>query len=134
MAGRLNKILLIGNLTRDPEIRYINNTTAVAKFGLASNRKTKQKDETLFIDVIAWEKLGEFANKFLKKGMSVYVEGRLSIREYENKDGEKRRVTELIARDVQMLERAKAETNGEHAAHAPAEEYDEADEFDEVPF
>ncbi len=131
MAGRLNKTQLIGNLTRDPEIRYISNTKAVAKFGLAVNRKTKDKDETLYVDIISWEKLAEKVNTFMKKGMSVFVEGRLVIRNYE-KDGEKRYVTEIVAHDVQMLERAKTESNGGVANHAPEQEYDESDDFDEI--
>jgi single-strand DNA-binding protein len=133
MAGRLNKTQLIGNLTRDPEIRYINNSTPVAKFGIAVNRKTKDKDETLFVDIVSWERTAEKVNKFLKKGMSVFVEGRLVIRSYE-KDGEKRYVTEIVAQDVQMLERARHEGNGS-ASHAQGdEEYGGSEELDEIAF
>jgi single-strand DNA-binding protein len=105
MAGTYNRIVLVGNLTRDPEIRYVDGGgKAVTKFSLAINRRTKQGDETMFIDIIAWEKLGEICNQYLKKGMSTLVEGRLAIRNYETKDGEKRKAVEVIASDMQMLD------------------------------
>jgi single-strand DNA-binding protein len=99
-----NRIVLVGNLTRDPEIRYVDGGgKAVTKFSLAVNRKTKQGDEAMFIDVIAWDRLGETCNQYLKKGAPALVEGRLTIRNYETKDGEKRRAVEIVASDVQFL-------------------------------
>jgi single-strand DNA-binding protein len=105
MAGSYNRIVLVGNLTRDPEIRYVDGGgKAVTKFSLAINRRTKQGDETMFIDIVAWDRLGEICNQYLKKGMSALVEGRLAIRNYETKDGEKRKAVEVVASDMQMLD------------------------------
>jgi single-strand DNA-binding protein len=105
MAGSYNRITLVGNLTRDPEIRYVDGGgKAVTKFALAVNRKTKGNDETMFIDIVAWDRLGEICNQYLKKGMSTLVEGRLVIRDYTNKDGEKRKAVEVVASDMQMLD------------------------------
>ena len=105
MAGSYNRIVLVGNLTRDPEIRYVDGGgKAVTKFSLAINRRTKQGDETMFIDIVAWDRLGEICNQYLKKGMSALVEGRLAIRNYETKEGEKRKAVEVVASDMQMLD------------------------------
>jgi single-strand DNA-binding protein len=101
-----NKIILVGNLTRDPEIRYVGSGAAVTKFTLAVNRRSKQAEETDFIDIVAWDKLAETCNTYLKKGMSCLVEGRLSIRSYEDKDGNKRKATEVVCNVMQMLDRA----------------------------
>lgn len=98
-----NKITLVGNLTRDPETRFLSGGDGVTKFSLAINRRTKQGDETMFVDVVAWSKLGEICNQYLKKGMSVLIEGRLSIRKYDDKDGVKRTAVEVVASDMQML-------------------------------
>ena len=106
MAGSYNKIILVGNLTRDPEIRYVGSGAAVTKFTLAVNRRSKQQEETDFIDIVAWDKLAETCNTYLKKGMSCLVEGRLSIRSYETKEGEKRKATEVVCNTMQMLDRA----------------------------
>jgi single-strand DNA-binding protein len=103
MAGSYNRIILVGNLTRDPEIRYIASGSAVTKFSLAINRRTKGGDETMFVDIVAWDKLGETCNTYLKKGMSTLVEGRLAIRSYEDKEGQKRKSTEVVIDNMQML-------------------------------
>jgi single-strand DNA-binding protein len=105
MAGSYNKVVLVGNLTRDPEIRYIASGSAVTKFALAINRRTKQGDETMYVDVVAWDKLGETCNTYLKKGMSCLIEGRLVIRSFDDKDGNKRKATEIVANEMQMLDR-----------------------------
>ena len=105
MAGSYNKITLVGNLTRDPEIRYVDGGgKAVTKFALAINRKSKAGDETMYIDIVAWDRLGEICNQYLKKGMSALVEGRLVIRDFTNKDGEKKKAIEVVASEMQMLD------------------------------
>ena len=105
MAGSYNRITLVGNLTRDPEIRYVDGGgKAVTKFALAVNRKSKNGDETMFVDIVAWDRLGEICNQYLKKGMSALVEGRLVIRKYDDKDGNKRTAVEVVASDMQMLD------------------------------
>ena len=106
MAGSYNKIILIGNLTRDPEIRYVGSGAAVTKFTLAVNRRTKQSEETDYIDIVAWDKLAETCNTYLKKGASCLIDGRLSIRSYETKEGEKRKATEVICNEMKLLDRA----------------------------
>jgi single-strand DNA-binding protein len=143
MAGSYNRIVLVGNLTRDPEIRYVDGGgKAVTKFALAVNRKTKQGDDTMFIDIVAWDRLGEICNQYLKKGMSALVEGRLAIRKYETKEGEKRTAVEVVASDMQMLDSKRAgngESGGPYAGGArtgtPAGgAYDDPGVDDEIPF
>ncbi|HTV74419.1 MAG TPA: single-stranded DNA-binding protein [Candidatus Acidoferrales bacterium] len=142
MAGSYNRITLVGNLTRDPEIRYLSSGSGVTKFALAVNRKTKQGDETMFIDVVAWDKLGEICNTYLKKGMSVLVEGRLSIRNYDDKEGVKRKAVEVVASDMQMLDSkrsggANGEFGGAPAATRGASvgaDFDQEAMDDEIPF
>jgi single-strand DNA-binding protein len=116
MAGSYNRIILVGNLTRDPEIRYVQSGSAVTKFALAVNRRTKGGDETTYVDIVAWDsgnyKLAETCNTYLKKGMSVLVEGRLVIRSFEDKDGNKRKATEVVIDNMQMLDRAGAGAGG----------------------
>lgn len=112
MAGTLNKVLLIGHLTRDPEIRYTQSGKAVTKFPLAVNNP-RNKDETTFVDIIAWDKLGETCNTYLKKGTFTLVEGRLVIRNYDDKDGNKRKATEIVINNMQMLGNKPADGAGE---------------------
>jgi single-strand DNA-binding protein len=100
--------LLIGNLTRDPELRYTPQGTAVCTFGVATNRQwtTEQgekKEETEFHTVVAWNRLAEICAEFLKKGRSVFVEGRISSREWETPDGSKRKSVEIVANEVIFL-------------------------------
>ncbi len=119
MAGSYNRIVLVGNLTRDPEIRYVNEGgKAVTKFAIAVNRKTKQGDDTMFVDIVAWDRLGEICNQYLKKGMSALVEGRLAIRKYDDKDGNKRTAVEVVASDMQMLDSKGRSTGGDGGSYA----------------
>ena len=111
MAISLNKVFLIGNLTRDPELRYIPSGTAVAGFDLAINRpyltKTgEKKEETSFIKIVVWARRAEVCAEYLKKGSPVFVEGRMRSRSWEAKDGQKRSTVEVIASNVQFLRRA----------------------------
>jgi single-strand DNA-binding protein len=99
-----NHLTLVGNLTRDPEVRYVDGGgKAVCKFAIAINRKTKNADEVMYVDIVAWDRLGEICNQYLGKGDPVLISGRLSIRDYTNKDGEKRKAVECVASDMQML-------------------------------
>jgi single-strand DNA-binding protein len=147
MAGSFNRITLVGNLTRDPEIRYVGSGAAVTKFTLAVNRRSKQQEETDYIDCVAWDKLAETCNTYLKKGMSCLVDGRLSIRSYETKEGEKRKATEVVVNTMQMLDRANRGGGGDDGgsyeraprAAAPASSgggagYDESLDEEEIPF
>lgn len=108
--GNHNRIILIGNLVRDPEIRYMHSGSPVTKFTIAVNRRTKQDDSVDFIDVVAWDKLAETSKTYLKKGMAVLVEGRLAIRPYESKTGEKHSAAKVAMSFMQMLNRFADET------------------------
>ncbi len=106
----LNRIILIGRLTRDPELRYTPQGVPVASFTLAVDRPFSNQQgqrETDFIDCVAWRKLGETVGNHLAKGRLVALEGRLQIRSYEAQDGTKRRVAEVIADSVRFLDRPK---------------------------
>lgn len=103
----LNKIILIGRLTRDPELRYTKTGYAVTRFTIAVDRQFKGKDgkkETDFIQVVAWQKLAEIFCQYMTKGKLISVDGTLQIRDYEDK-GEKKYISEVIASDIRFLER-----------------------------
>ncbi|ASS73578.1 hypothetical protein CIG75_00370 [Tumebacillus algifaecis] len=105
----LNRIILIGRLTADPELRYTPSGTAVAQFTLAVDRQRSNQNgerETDFINIVVWQKLGELCAQYLRKGRLAAVDGRLQIRSYENKEGQKVRVAEVVADNVRFLERA----------------------------
>lgn len=102
----MNKIILVGRLTRDPEVRYTPNGKAIARFSVAVDRPfSGEKREADFIPVIAWEKLGETCGNNLTKGRLVLVEGRLQLRNYETNDGQKRLAAEVIAQNVEFLDK-----------------------------
>ncbi len=105
MAASFNRVILVGTLVRDPEIRYIPSGAGVTKFRIAvnPNKRDPKPEDTLFVDIVAWEKLAETCNTYLKKGMSCLVEGRLSIRQYDDKEGNKRQATEIVINTMQML-------------------------------
>lgn len=101
-----NRVILIGRLTRDPELRYTANGSAVASFALAVDRNFRSANgerETDFINIVAWRNLGERCSEYLSKGKLAAVEGRLQIRSYEGQDGIKRTVAEVVADDVRFL-------------------------------
>lgn len=101
----LNRIILIGRLTRDPELKYLANGTAVATFSLAVNRRFN-KEETDFIDIVVWRQTAEFVANYGGKGRLAAIEGRLQVRNYETKDGQKRKAAEVVADDVRFLDKS----------------------------
>ncbi len=106
----VNKVILIGNLGRDPEVRYLEGNVAVAKFSVATNESYKDKKGdrqtvTEWHDVVAWRGLAEIAEKLLKKGSQIYVEGKLTHRKYQDKEGIDRYVTEVVANNFRILDR-----------------------------
>ncbi|MBU2541797.1 MAG: single-stranded DNA-binding protein [Candidatus Omnitrophica bacterium] len=106
--ANFNKVFLIGNLTRDPELRYTPSGTAVANLRIATNRRFKdkegqQKDEVCFVTVVTWNKQAEVCNQYLQKGRPIFVEGRLQSRSWQAQDGSKRNVLEVRAERVQFL-------------------------------
>ncbi len=120
----LNKVLLIGNLTKDPELRYTPNGTAVTNLRIAVNRKFKDrsgelKEDTCFITVTAWDKQAEICNQYLQKGRAVFVEGILQSRSWETGDGQKRSTIDVRAERIQFLGGPRGE--GQPAAPSSAE-------------
>ncbi len=104
----MNKIILIGNLGRDPEMNYTPNGIAVTKFSLAVNRVSKspsgeRQDETEWFNIVAWRQLAETCNNYLKKGSKIYIEGRLTQRKYTDRNGAERTAIEVVANDMEML-------------------------------
>lgn len=109
MARSLNKVLLIGNLTRDPELRYTPQGTAVCSFGLATNRQWvtdsgEKKEDVEFHNLVAWNKLAEICAQLLKKGRKVFVEGRLQTRNWTSQDGSQRSKVEVVVSDMVLLD------------------------------
>jgi single-strand DNA-binding protein len=131
----LNKVFLIGNLTRAPELRYTPSGTAVADLRLAVGRSYtlpsgEKRDETCFLTVVVWAKQAETCGEYLDKGSPIMVEGRLQTRDWETKDGQKRNVVEVVAERVQFLGRGKTAVPA--AVPEAAEVHGDGD--DEVPF
>ena len=110
MAKSLNKVMLIGNLGKDPELRYTTSGVAVATFSLATNEQWKDQDgnaqeRTEWHNIVAWKKLAEICGEWLKKGKKIYVEGRIQTRSYDDKNtGAKRYSTEIVADNIIMLD------------------------------
>ena len=138
MAG-VNKVILVGRLGRDPEVRYTPSGTAVANFSIATSEQWTNKDgekqeRTEWHKIVAWRRLGEICGEYLHKGSQIYIEGRLQTRDWEDRDGNKRYTTEVIAQNMQMLGSAdkggRAETTDERF---PAEEPITVPE-DDIPF
>ena len=116
-----NKVFLIGNLTRDPEMRYTTAGIPVTKFSMAVNRRGK--DEVDFFNIVAWRKLAEICGEYLSKGKKVSIEGRLEIDSYE-KDGKQRIWAQIIADDVQILSRKDEDGKSEVASSSAAPDED----------
>lgn len=109
MARSLNRVQLIGNLTRDPELRYTPSGTAVVSFGIATNRSWatdngEKHEEAEFHNIVAWNKLAELCSQFLTKGRKIYVEGRLATRSWNAQDGSQRQKTEIVIDDMILLD------------------------------
>jgi len=122
-----NKVLLMGNLTKDPELRYTPQGTAVANLRMAVNRRYKDKNQELkeevcFITAVVWNKQAETCNQYLHKGSSLFVEGRLQSRSWEDNTGAKRSVIEVRAERVQFMGAPTGKPQAAAAAHEPTEE------------
>ncbi len=131
MARSLNRVQLIGNLTRDPELRYTPQGTAVCTFGLATNRtwttdNGDKKEEAEYHKIVAWNKLGELCSQLLTKGRKVYVEGRLATRSWTGQDGSAKTTTEIVIDDMIILDSRK-----EGVVHEVDMSYGEASEDQE---
>jgi single-strand DNA-binding protein len=126
----LNKAMIIGNLTRDPEVKSIPSGATVASFGVATNliwtdQQGQKQEKVEFHNVVAWRRLGEICGQYLRKGSKVYIEGRLQTRDWVGQDGVKRYRTEIVAENMIMLDRAGAQGGAAAQSEeppAPAEE------------
>ena len=134
-----NKVILLGNLTRDPEVRYTPNGIAVASFAIAVNRKYKQgeetKEEVSYIDIVVFGKQAESCGQYISKGDSVLIDGRLQQRRWETEDGQKRSKVEVVAQSVNFMPKRSssglgAGTSQGHAEPAPEVPVDDG----EIPF
>jgi single-strand DNA-binding protein len=139
MSRGLNKVMIIGHLGRDPEMRYTPSGRPVTTFSVATSRnwttaEGERRTETEWFNVVAWSSLAEICNQYLKKGQQVYIEGRLQTRRWEDEEGNKRNTTEVVAREMIMIgdrrERAEGEADG---GQTDEDAYPEGEE-DEFPF
>lgn len=143
----MNRVILIGRLTRDPELRYTTNGTAVTTFTVAVDRKFN-RNEADFIPIVVWNKAAENCANYLGKGRMVAIEGRLQIRSYDTQEGQKRWVTEVIADEVKFLDKGRT-SSGSEAGYSPdtrkddwndlgrevsVDDIDIVDGEDEIPF
>lgn len=133
----LNKIILMGRLTRDPELRRTGSGTAVASLTLAVDRDMKSKDgekATDFIDIVAWRNTAEFVSKYFSKGRMAVVEGRLQIRDWKDKEGNNRRSAEVVAENVYFGDSAKKDgaSNGNSFNASPVGAYPSGGDFQEL--
>jgi single-strand DNA-binding protein len=140
--SNLNKVILIGRLGADPELRYTADGTPVATFRLATTETRKNKDgtrvdRTEWHRIVAWRKLGEISGEYLKKGRLVYIEGSIQSREYEGRDGVKRKTFEIVATAMKMLSTGGSSAEGGRASGGFAEPDEdfvhERDDEDDVP-
>jgi single-strand DNA-binding protein len=142
MSRSLNKVMLIGNLGKDPELKYTPSGVAVATFSIATSEQWKDQEgnaqeRTEWHNIVAWRKLAEIVGEYLKKGKKIYLEGKLQTRNYE-KDGVKRYVTEIVADQIIMLDSAGARNGGGSSAASSSEPMAapsmEAPKEDDLPF
>lgn len=144
----VNKVILVGNVGKDPEVKQIDESTTVANFPLATSKKgyklkngTEIPERTDWHNIVVWRGLAKIVEKYVKKGTQVYIEGEIRTRSYEDKDGVKRWVTEIYASDLQMLGnkpsgQSSPQITPSPSAHLPPENGDlpEGDEIDKLPF
>ena len=136
----LNKVILMGRLTRDPEIRYTQNNTPVASYSIAVDRNySKAQDkQTDFIDIVSWNKSAEFVSKWFKKGSLIVVVGRLQVRKWQDKDGNNRISYEVISEEVSFGGSKNDSDSDSSESHANAtvdvENAEDADDDGEMPF
>jgi single-strand DNA-binding protein len=139
MAG-INKVILVGNLGRDPEVRYTPSGTAVANFTLATTETWTDKDgakqsHTEWHRIVAWRRLGEICGEYLSKGKQVYIEGRVRTKEWEDQEGNKRKTTEIEAQTMQMLgSRTQGEPPSDASSGAANERGSSGPTEDDIPF
>jgi single-strand DNA-binding protein len=139
----VNKVILVGNLGKDPELRYTPSGTPVCTFSIATSERYKDRDgqqqeKTEWHNVVTWRGLAEICGKYLAKGKQVYIEGKIQTRSYDDRDGNKRYITEIVADQMQMLGRVGDEGGG-YQRREPRQERvqnqsNRQDDFEDVPF
>lgn len=141
MAGSINKVILIGNLGKDPEVRYLENGTAVCNFPIATSetytdRKTGEKQsQTEWHNIVLWRGLAEIAERYLKKGMKVYIEGKLRTRSWQDQDGNNRYTTEIVGDNMTMLGRNSEENSSSQSTGSSQQSNNNLSEpEDDLPF
>lgn len=138
--ANLNKVMLIGRLTADPELKTTQSNIFVTRFSLAINRRFAKQGEQAqvdFIDVVCWQKNAEFATKYFKKGQAVFVSGSLQINVWKDKEGNNRRNAEVVADEVQFAEskRDSGKSDSDTSfSNVPSEDFHEIGDDDELPF
>ena len=133
----LNRIIVMGRMTRDPELRRTNRGTAVASFTVAVDRDVKSQSgekETDFIDVVAWRNTAEFVSKYFSKGRMAVVEGRLQLRDWTDKEGNKRRTAEIVADSVYFGDSKRDGGDNPGYAPAPSGDFAEVEDGGDLPF
>ncbi len=141
MSKDLNKVMLIGRLGADPEMRYTASGTAVTNFRVACTRRRRAgqegdvREETDWFTVVAWDKLAEITNSYLNKGSKVYVEGRLQTRSWDDQSGQKRYATEVVANDMIMLDSRRGDrAEGDEAGGDPMSRAGGMEDIEDMPF
>ena len=132
----LNNVVIMGRLTRDPELRRTQSGTAVTSFTMAVDRDFKSQSgekETDFIDVVAWRNTGEFAAKYLAKGRMAAVEGRIQVRDWQDKDGNRRKSVEVVADNVYFAD-SKRDSKPQESRTVADQEFDEIEDDGDFPF
>lgn len=118
----VNKAILVGRLGKDPELRYTASGSPVTRFSIATSeswtdKSGEKKEKTQWHNIVAWNKLADICSQYLVKGKQVYIEGRIETREYDDRDGNKRRITEIIAREMVMLDSRGSESRERSDSH-----------------
>lgn len=146
MAGSVNKVILIGNLGKDPDVRYLEGGTAVANFPLATSETYKNRNgelttSTEWHNIVVWRRLAEITEKYLKKGNKVYIEGKLRTRSWQDQDGNNRYTTEVVADNLTMLggrndgeEGGYSKPESSNSVDKPSGDFNSATEEDDLPF
>lgn len=139
----INKVILVGNVGKDPEVRYLENGVAVCSFPFATSESYKNKNgekvkTTEWHNIVLWRSLAEIAEKYVKKGSQLYIEGKIRSRSWDDKEGNKRYITEIIGNNMQMLGKKSDYVEDTQDSTTPSENFDDAndnpEETDDLPF
>lgn len=139
MAG-INKVILVGNLGKDPEVRYLENGTAVCSFSLATSEtytdrnSGEKRTQTEWHNVVLWRKLAEIGEKFLRKGSQVYIEGKMRTRSWEDQSGQKKYTTEVVGDIMQLLGRPSEQSGGSNEQSPSSPKQEQEQENNDLPF